>query len=144
MSGCDHRRIALDDGNPTPLPRVQFPAVIRLGVVEQGGQQNEVVRAFNLGKTTIQVTRFETSCDCVTIWPLQCEISPGEPSYFRVVTNFADDPGFVGDLRVEARGYNQRGEIVLETQVMVSVVARGSLKPIHATGRQGHGRTNSL
>jgi Protein of unknown function (DUF1573) len=65
-----------------------------------------LVRVRHSSVAPIRITRWNVSCDCLTIEPPSMELAPGQSTYIKLaIDTTKEGPGFVGDLSISVDGY---------------------------------------
>jgi hypothetical protein len=86
---------------------VPSTAKLDFGLVAKGGQYETTFCLHNPGPTPVEVEEVRTSCSCFRIVLEKTVVEPGEQVAATAKVDFTDDPGFVGNLRLDATGLTQ-------------------------------------
>ena len=113
--GCQSPR------SPIEFAAGQIQAAVDLGVIVNGVRSSEVIRVVNEGDRELAISKWVTSCECVSILPDACLIGPRAERLFKISAE-ENDPDFVGDLVVEVNGLSGSGECVVKMLVRVAVI----------------------
>ncbi len=83
-----------------------------MGEVAQGGRKQAAFTLTNSGTETVELTRIETSCGCLSV-DVPLRVAPGQKVAGQVTLDLRDEPQFTGDLGIEICGWNDLGEKAL-------------------------------
>lgn len=88
------------------------PSRVNLGNIPQGRVSFQAVLLRNSAQRPIEVTRWQTSCECISVMPDAVRLNSGEEEYVEIRCDPSHNPEFVGDLGVQVVGYAAGGECV--------------------------------
>jgi len=110
--------------NPQPLtPSLLTPSAqtIDLGIVRQAGREQETFALTNPGTEPVEITKFETSCDCLEIVLPRRKIGPSEKALAVATLDLGKEPQFLGNLAIEVKGLASNGKTAFAIVVEVAV-----------------------
>lgn len=119
-----------------PISRPSLPVTLassaEFGIVVSGsGSSDRIIKLRNDSEKVAQISRWTTSCECLTIQPRTIMLAPQESVFVRLRYDTNKEPGFVGDLLVSVEGWDLQ-ERVAEWSVPVSVTSPESLRHLDA------------
>lgn len=117
--GCNGRNAGRHAGRILPVAAAQSPeshfllhanpARINMGEVAQGGRKDATFTLTNSGTRTIELSRIDTTCPCLTV-DVPLRIPPGEQVEGRVKLDLRKEPNFTGDVAIEIAGWTSTDE----------------------------------
>ncbi len=123
LHGCDNRTASPSGAVRASAGRVlALSPVVDLGVIPAGGAKDHLLRFSNRSPEPLTLDSIETSCACTGAVPIRRMLQPSDGSFLRIRIDLAHQAGFVGDMTVHVRGYEERGIEILRLDVKFSVV----------------------
>lgn len=110
-----------DPRSLTPALLTPSSKTIDLGIVPQAGREQETFALVNPGTEPVEISKFETSCECLEIDLLRREIGPSEKVLARAMLDLGKEPQFLGNLGIEVKGLTGAGKTAFSIVVQVSV-----------------------
>ncbi|MCI0350017.1 MAG: DUF1573 domain-containing protein [Acidobacteriales bacterium] len=78
----------------------------------------------NNSANRVQVTKADSSCDCLTVALPKHPILAGERAEFEIVLDLGSAPHFKGGLEIDVTGFDSHGIVVLHLKVRAEVRAQ--------------------
>lgn len=99
-----------------------IPETLDFGVLSKALRKELIFHVVNSGETTIEVSRLETSCDCVEVILSTHVIPRGKTIQATAQLDLSESTTFSGKLHMTVNGFDQRGNAVLQLLINVEVV----------------------
>jgi len=96
--------------------------VVDIGVLRSGGSASKIFKLKNQTDRACNVATLETSCPCTSLRLQETTVAPSGETYIRIDTDMVKEPEFLGNLSIDARGFDQSGVEVMRFQIIVLVV----------------------
>lgn len=113
------------------------PKSVSLGSLVEGGAGQAYFFVQNFSNSSIQISRFETSCDCLSVHPRSFNVEPGSTIKMTVEFKPHDMSGFQGRLSVEVSGFSPGGVELIKTAILAEI------HPTIGTGSPSNSTTSS-
>jgi len=97
---------------------------IDLGIVPQAGREQETFSLTNCGTKPVEISKIETSCDCLDIRLSRRVIGPSEKLLATTSLDLSKEPNFLGGLAIEVKGLTGSGDPAFSIVVDVTVRPR--------------------
>lgn len=108
--------------NAAPPAKWPLQATIELGVVRQGQVASLNVWLKNAGKSAVEVSKIQTSCECLELKLSQLLIEPGQRALAQVRYDGAREPDFVGSLQIEVELLDDKATKVGQVNIPIEVI----------------------
>jgi hypothetical protein len=95
--------------------------IVDFGIVAQRGRKQAEIALTNRTSTALEVANIHTSCPCLVVQLARQQVGPSETVSAKIDLNFADEPDFVGHLRLEVEGRTPDGRLAVSVDVRVTV-----------------------
>lgn len=109
--------------NPAASAKWPLLATIDLGVVRQGQVASLNVWLKNAGKSAIQVSKIQASCECLELKLSQPLIEPGQRALAQARYDGAKEPDFVGSLQIEVELLDDKATKVGQVNIPIEVIS---------------------
>ena len=112
-------------GKAVAAPAPAFPLMTKLdlGVIVQGKSAALGCWVTNNGKNPVQVSKIESSCDCLTVTLSKQQIAPGEKILVTASYDGAKEAEFVGSLQIEVNLFDDNQTKVGQIEIPIEVIS---------------------
>lgn len=99
------------------------------GCLQSGSRSvSRIIKIRNSSKAVVRISRWNISCECLTVKPSFVDVEPEKSAYIKLVFDPAKEgEGYVGNLRMSVDGFAD-ADRVCTFDVPVSVVASEDIK----------------
>jgi hypothetical protein len=110
------------EGSPPLKASMPLSTTVDLGVVTQG--QSAALKTWikNQSDHAVQVSRIESSCECLDVRLSPMTIEPGKRALVRCHYDGAREPDFVGSLHIEVQLTDDKGMKIGQIDVPIEVI----------------------
>lgn len=128
VSGCSEGSRPVPNAPVAPVnsapTAAKWPlqATIDLGVVRQGHVASLNVWLKNTGKSAVEVSKIQASCECLELKLSQPLIEPGQRALAQARYDGAREPDFVGSLQIEVELLDDKATKVGQVNIPIEVI----------------------